>query len=386
MTATTATPAPVSIPAASPATEAKLISSALSLASSNAQVQNVVSLLLATYSTSKKYIPSTIAPKVELVENYITSVDGAAIVSTLDNATEEIIGAYKQKKLSEYLTDKALTVAEEIVQPEVEESAAKPEALASPNSSTRLSSLSGTVSKRVIKKASEGLQHVNKRTSEIVHVDLINYASTFIDAQVKPQVAYVSGLPAVVHEKFNDNLNAVKSVAVNTSAQVKQGYSVVQTEFNTRVIDVATEVLAAHKTDSDSVKGTMLIAALGHQARLAWSDFFLVPATAYLGVADLKPSTLYNLALTAPQTQLLIKNFEALKEAAAKFTVTDVIEGTKTQVTVYAVYVQDLVLSNYNQLTPVLNAYLSALLAYLPSTTTSPVVKVVEAVEERVSN
>jgi len=291
----------------------RLVSSALETANSNETVKNTVSLIASTYVSSKAILPTTLASYVLAVENYVSAVDKEALVANLDGTvdnvvsfSEEVKAKAAEKKLTEFLADRVLSVAEDIVQ--VDE-AKEDKTVAT--SSTRLASLSGTVSKRAMKKATEGLQHLNERTTAVVHVDLINYANEFIDNQVKPQVTFVAGLPSTVAEQFNTKVADAKVVASSASEKVKEGYTVVSNEFNQRVTFVANEVLAASKNESESVRFTLVVSALAQQARLAWNDFIIVPATAALSLPDLKPVTLYNAAIKSAQYQYLVSTYES---------------------------------------------------------------------------
>jgi len=279
----------------------QFVSSVLENANKNESVKQALSLLLSTYGSTKQILPSAITTKLEGIEVYVAAVDKEAIVNSLDDTVdtvytfgEQVVTAQKEKKLAEFITNKVLDVAEEILP--VEESAAEKSDKAAP-SSARFVSLGNNVSKKVSKQITDGLINVRERTTKVVHVDLISYAGEFIDNQVKPNVAYVSGLPKEVSDKFTSNVDFVKAAAGSTQARVSANVTALYGEVHTRVIDVATEVLNSNKSEPETVRATLLVSALAHQGRLAWNDFFVLPLSQYLALPDLKPVTLYNAAL-----------------------------------------------------------------------------------------
>lgn len=225
-------------------------------------------------------------------------------------------------------------------------------------SSSRLVSLSTKVSTKTQQKINEGLQHVQ--------------------SQVQPRFAYISGLPKQVEEQFNSNVVSAKAVLATSSATVKTAAQNVYTEFNTRVVLPSTEVLAtAGKDEKDVVKFQLLVKVLGEQAKFAWNDFFLVPATAFLGLPDLKPVTLYNAAIKTSQYEYLVNQYQSV--LALPVTVSKVAEekstAVKTQVSSYLVvaqtYVNGQVATAYAFVLPYVSQYSKVVLPYLPASAVS---------------
>jgi len=297
-----------------------LVSSVIENANKNESIQHALSLLVNTYGSTKQILPALLATRLEGIESYVAAVDKSAIVSSLDNTVdsvytfgEQVVTAQKEKKLTEFITNKVLDVAEEILP--VEDDGNKKENVEKV-ASERFVSLGNNVSKKVSKQITSGFTNVRDRTTKVVHVDLINYAGEFIDNQVKPNVAYVSGLPKEVSDKFTSNVDFVKAAAGSTSARVSASASAVYDEVHTRVIDVANEVLSANKSEPETVRVTLLLSALAHQGRLAWNDFFVLPVSQYLALPDLKPVTLYNAALKSDTFSSVNSYYNNLKVKA----------------------------------------------------------------------
>jgi len=331
----------------------KLFSTALSTAQayseSNDNVKKALTLILSSYLTSKNILPQAVSAKLTDLENYVSSVDKTAIVASLDGhadsvytITDAALKAKKENVLLPFLEDKILTLAEEIIAPEEKKS------VTPSSSSSRLASLSSKVSTKTQQKITE-----------------------VIDTQVKPQVAYISAIPKQVEEQINSNVTSA-------SATVKSAAQTVYSEFNTRVIVPTTDVLAnSSKDEKEIVKLQLLLKVLGEQAKFAWNDYFLVPATSFLSLPDLKPVTLYNAAIKSSQYEYLVKQYDAVltlpatvsKVAEEKFT------ATKVQVSAYVVvaqtYVHGQVAHAYTIVLPYVSQYSKLVLPYLPASAVS---------------
>ena len=238
--------------------------------------------------------------------------------------------------------------------------------------------LGSKVSNKTQKKITEGLQHVHARTTAVVHVDLIAYSNNFIDNQVKPQVAFISGLPKQVEEQFNSNVSSAKTVIVNSSNSVKNVANVVATEFNNRVVVPTSDALSTvNKDETEVAKLQLIIKTLAEQARFAWNDLFLVPATAFLSLPDLKPVTLYNAAIKSSQYAYLVKNYELFLSFPA--TVSQVAQektnAAKAEVSTYLVtiqtYVNGQVSTAFAFVLPYVSQYSKVVLPYLPASAVS---------------
>ena len=270
-----------------------LVSNVVETAISNEKVVYATSFLTSAYGaisrTSKAVLPSAITSKIESVEGYISTIDKDNLVHVLDDKVDsvcafgqEVIHAQKEHQLTNLLTDKVLTVVEDLVatdekQPQEESAEGADVPSQSPtvlSPSSRLAHIKGNVGKKVVKTAAQ----LKERTTAA--------ASDFMDHQVKPQVDYVSALPHAVADKINNTTQVY-------SGKVFDGAQVAYTEFQSRVVDVASEVIAKENTDTKE-KTFLLVDALAQQVRFAWNDFFVVPLCSYFSLPDLKPSTLYS--------------------------------------------------------------------------------------------
>jgi hypothetical protein len=302
-----------------------LASTALDTASNNESIKKALSILLFTYvkvaQTSKAILPTVLTTKLDAVETYVSSLDKKGIADAIDGTVDSVyffgsdaVTATKEKKLGDFLTDKVLTAAEDLVAPEDKKKESN-KALSPSSSSSRLASLGGNVSKKFVQKASEGVTHLR---DAVVPPELVHRASDFIDHQVKPQVTYVAALPATVAEKFNATTVATSESIKHASTSVSKGLTTAHNEFHTRVVGVASDVLENNKSESEYVKGKLLLFALANQGRLAWNDFFVVPVSSYLSLPDLKPTTLYNAAINSKHYEAVRKNYASATTAVSE--------------------------------------------------------------------
>ena len=128
-------------------------------------------------------------------------------------------------------------------------------------------------------------------------------------------------------------------------------------------------VLTQNATKKDAEKLTLLAGALAQQIQYAWNDFFLVPATTYLAIPDLRPATLYSVALKSPQYAYVLANYNAALALPA--TVSKSAETKVAEITSYAAQIQTFVSAKVSTsstfLLPYVNQATSFILPYMPA-------------------
>lgn len=314
--------------------ETKYVSSLIKTASDKPLVKSSFSLIAGTYSTVSKYVkpvcPGAITTKWEATEKYIVDnqdylVDNAdGYVNLATKFVADVNEARKKNEAAEFIltTVEGLVKEEDGFETADEDEDVAEEAASTPTSSSRIYGITGAVSKTFYKKATSGLGNLKERTNDVVHVDLMNYANTFIDASVKPKYDYVAGLPTTVAEKFSSYAEPIK-------AQAQTKYDSVQLAVKDNVVDPVKNVYEMKVKEGKST--TEVVVCLKNNVLVGWNDKVVVPVATYFDVPNLHYSTVKPLAV-----DFVSKNYNTYSNTASiilnKFTATPIADLKYTEI------------------------------------------------------
>ena len=273
--------------------EPKIVASLIKSAYKKPIIANSFSLVAGTYSKMSSLVkpvcPSSVSTRWEAAETYLADNNDAFVASADEfiAVASKFVNDVNEARAKNQATEFILTTVEDLVNEEIVNRAEGDDEEPKPTT-TRIYGITGAVSKTFYKKATSGLENLNKRTTDVVHVDLMKYANNFIDGSVKPQYDYVAGLPTAVSDKFSVYAEPVKAKAM-------AGFDIVQLAMKDTLIEPA---MNAYNMKCKEGKGMAEVATyLSNTTRVSWNDKFVVPVAAYLKVPNLHYSTLKPLIL-----------------------------------------------------------------------------------------